>query len=201
MRQNATARMARTKWRDRRPRAAALAMSPGRCGKVNRMSGFDIAVSLVNVGLTVVLVVAALVTVKFARDAGRDSAKAAGAAEATVSAVRDLLVVAQGTAEAGQQTVEALASIRAADAHDRRLRRLRNIASLVGQINWKARYTVLDSRLSEQSELAGLLGGLEDELPECKALAGEGQPNHVLGAGLRALAEITAVLKRSHESG
>jgi len=167
------------------------------------MSGFDLVVSLVNVGLTVVLVVAALVTVKFARDAGRDSAKAASAAEDTVSAVRDLLVVAQGTAEAGQQTVEGLAAIRTADAHDRRLRRLYHIASLVGQINWKARHTVLDPnfRLSEQSELAGLLGGLEDELPECKALASEGQANQVLGAGLRALPEITAALKRSHASG
>ncbi len=81
--------------------------------------------------------------------------------------------------------------------------RLHDIASLVAQVNWKARYTVLDQapRLSELSELTGLLGGLEDELPECKALASEGQANQILGAGLRAMAEVTAVLKRSHATG
>src|SRR5258708_271010 len=167
------------------------------------MSRFDVVVSLVNVGLTVVLVGAALVTVKFARDAGQDSAKAASAAGGTVSAVRDLLVVAQATAEAGQQTVEGLAAIRTADAHDRRLRRLYDIASLVGQLNWKARHTVLDqgSRLPELSQMAGLLGGLEDALPECKALASEGQPNQILAAGLPAIAEVTATLKPSPPSG
>jgi hypothetical protein len=121
-----------------------------------------------------------------------------------MSAVKDLLVVGQGMAEAGQETVHALAAIREADAHDRRLRRLRDVPALVGRINHMAQYTVLpqpEFRCSEQTELAGLLGGHEEELPKCKALASEGQSNQILGAGRQALAEVTAVLKRWHESG
>jgi hypothetical protein len=67
-----------------------------------------------------------------------------------------------------------------------------------------AQYTVLQQpefRCSEQTELAGLLGGHEEELPKCKALASEGQSNQILGAGRQALAEVTAVLQRWHESG
>jgi uncharacterized membrane protein YccC len=133
-----------------------------------------------NAVVSVVLVLAALVTVWFAWQAGKQSAKAAQAADATVSALRE---------------------IRAADAHDRRLRRLRDVADLVGRINYKAQYTVMERRCSEQSELAGVLGGLEDELPVCKELASEGQPGKVLGIGLQALPEVTAVLQRLQTSG
>lgn len=60
-------------------------------GGADDMSTFDVLVGLVNVVLTVILVVAALVTVRYARQAGGDSRKATEAAGKTVEAVEKLL--------------------------------------------------------------------------------------------------------------
>ena len=57
------------------------------------MNTFDVVIGSVNVALTVVLVVAALRTVRFAQLAGADSKEAA---ESTVAAVRDLLTGRSG---------------------------------------------------------------------------------------------------------
>jgi hypothetical protein len=66
------------------------------------MRVFDVAVSLLNVLMTVVLVVAALVTIRFARQAGADSRRAAEAASKTVAAVEALAAVARDTAVASE---------------------------------------------------------------------------------------------------
>jgi len=166
------------------------------------MNVFIIVANAVLIALTLAVIVFAKLTVT-------ESRKATTAVRDTVSALENLLSVAQDTtassesaAVAARQTVEAARAARAADEHDRRVQRLRQIAELVERIFEKAaaadERTRTAWRCMEQRELPPLLVGVEPPLPKCDHLAGSSQAGSVFAAAVDARDEIAVQLRNLH---
>jgi len=169
-----------------------------------------------NIVINVVLVVATLVVIWFARQTVTESRKATEAASDTVGAVRDLLTVAQGTAasseaaaEAARQTVETARAAHQVDERDRLVRQLRDIGQLVESAGYKASAEE-ESRQGparrdwlcvDQQYIAVALAWLGVELPQCDALAGARTAFAVKTYAANARSEITAELRKLHAAG
>ncbi len=143
-----------------------------------------------NAVVSVVLVLAALVTVWFAWQAGRQSAKATEAAQETVKVVGALLTAAR------------------ADERYRRHTQLREIGSLVDAIYMAVQLpAAMDSGGSQgfgsplQDSLARLVAGVQADLPHCAAASVAGPASEVLHEVSLAKAEVKAALDEPHSAG
>lgn len=153
----------------------------------------------------------------------KESNKAADAARETVVAVRELLTVAKDTASsaarsltaadqtvtaanelvvAARVTIEVAERARAADEHDRKVRRLRDIGQIAEALFWKAvrdsepKPTLHGWRQIEHNYLAQALVGLADELPKCVELTQVSMPGAAIGAARDARNEVEQALQR-----
>jgi hypothetical protein len=111
-------------------------------------------------------------------------------AEHSRSTVSELRNVAERT----RQTVEIAKAAAAADAGDRQLRRIRDIAGLVETIFWRAAAETKQYpaawRCPEQNELDVALAAYPELLPDCARLSHESQAVQVLGAAADAREEV-----------